>query len=71
MSKDIYPKVTVFVTKSNKFRAKVQESQMSPKYEVTIGGNEWHNGKGILVKEIVVKKCIKILGVLCNQFDNF
>jgi len=41
-----YPKVEVFVTKGNKFRARIRESITEPTYEVTIGGEEWQKGKG-------------------------
>ena len=37
-------KVEVFITKNRKFRASIKEPN-KPRYEVTIGGKEWENGK--------------------------
>ena len=38
-------RVKVFVTKTQKFRAKISEPGQLP-FEVTIGGQSWNQGKG-------------------------
>jgi len=42
-----FPKAEVFITKTHKFRARIRESVEEPSYEVTVGGEEWQNGKGV------------------------
>ena len=48
-------KVEVFITKNRKFRASIKEPN-KPRYEVTIGGKEWENGKGKKYSDRIYKK---------------
>lgn len=63
-----YPKVEVFVTKGNKFRARIRESITEPTYEVTIGGEEWGKGKGRNHEQKIVSEMNKILADLGTEF---
>lgn len=59
-----YPKVEVFVTRTNKFRARIRESVEQPSYEVTIGGDEWQKGKGKAHEKTILDKIATITGTL-------
>ena len=55
------PWIRVFVTKLNKFEARIQEFG-KPMYRVIIGGKEWRRGKGQKHSEMItiMIKCILI-----------
>lgn len=55
--------IKVFVTKNLRFRAKIQEPT-GVSYEVTIGGVEWHKGKGREYEDRIRKKCELIISYL-------
>lgn len=63
-----YPKVEVFVTKGMQFRAKIRESITEPTYEVTIGSNGWHDGKGRNHEKVIVIKMNTIIARLNGEF---
>ncbi len=64
------PSVKVFITKSNKFRAKIKEKRNSVPYEVTIGGNEWKKGKGRKFEEKIKYALQRILIKLAREADS-
>jgi len=66
-----YPKVEVFVTKGNKFRARIRESIDQPSYEVTIGGEEWNKGKGKNHEQKIVSEMNKILANLDKELQGW
>ena len=59
-------KVTVFVTKNFKFRAKIDEPKM-PTYEVTVGGKSWVEGKGKEHSQIIFDKIQAIMQLLYEE----
>ena len=61
-------KITVFITKSFKFRAKIEDGT-NPPYEVTIGGESWKEGKGLEYKNIILQKMNSILTKLSNEYS--
>ena len=66
-------RISVFVTKNMKFRAKIKESNTSIPYEVTIGGKSWNDGKGREFEDVIIKKCNTIIRVLnknLNAYEN-
>lgn len=58
-------KIKVFVTKTKKFRAIIRERR-EKKYEVSIGGKSWGQGKGKQYRLIILHK-MKILIRELNQ----
>ena len=58
-----YPYVTVFITKNNKIRARIQE-EGAPSYEVTVGGENWKNGRGVQHKERIARKLAMIMQMI-------
>jgi len=60
--------IKVFVTKSRKFRAEIKEVRQ-PKYEVTIGGQEWKKGKGKKHIARIEQSCRNILHGLKNDYE--
>jgi len=63
-----YPKVEVFVTKTQKFRARIRESVELPSYEVSIGGEEWGKGKGRNHEKEIIQQMNSILATLNGEF---
>ena len=61
-------KVTVFVTKTSKFRARIDDG-INPPYEVTIGGKNWKDGKGLEHKHVILQKMNAILIKLSNEYS--
>jgi len=59
------PKITIFITKNYKFRARVEEENRT--YEVTVGGAEWKKGKGNEYRFEILNKCLNIISGLNNQ----
>ena len=60
-------KITVFVTKSGRFRAKIFPHGM-PNYQVTIGGKSWKEGTGNEYKDIIRHKISQLLDGLRTEF---
>jgi len=55
MSKDVY--IQVVVTNKRLFRARVTPKDSSlPRYEVTVGGKSWSEGKGKEHKDEILSK---------------
>ena len=61
------PHVKVFVTKTQKFRAKIRDARDLPYYEVTIGGVEWNKGKGRQHEAKILSKCQGIIAGLKKE----
>ncbi len=60
-------RVQVFVTKTGKFRARVQNKSEGGSYEVTIGGESWKNGKGRKYEQEIIQKMDKLMITLNNE----
>ena len=58
--------IDVFVTKTHKFRARIEEKGWPP-YEVTIGGKSWKNHVGIKHHEIILKMVCAIMSILQKE----
>ena len=58
--------IKVYVTKTMRFRARVEEPDKPP-YEVTIGGNQWKQGKGSEYKNRILGLMKKKLAYLNKQ----
>jgi len=69
-TKEKRTQVNIFVTKSLKFRAKIQEVD-NTKYEVTIGGESWNNGKGKAHKVQIMEKVGRIMVRLQQELATF
>lgn len=66
-----YKRIEVVVTTTNKFRAKVQPSNLDhPKYEVTVGSESWNNGKGQEFRDTILIKCHRIMMALQKEIDS-
>jgi hypothetical protein len=63
-----YPKIEVFATKGNQFRARIRESITEPSYEVTVGSESWGAGKGIIHKERIQHEALHIINCLLNNY---
>ena len=62
------PRITIFVTKNFKFRAKVEVTKGERScYEVTVGGKSWSEGKGREHQERIMKRIKSILNALSNE----
>jgi len=59
--------VKVFITSTNKFRAKITEPGV-PAYEVTIGGRAWKRGKGRAHIDVILIKIQKIVEALLDEY---
>lgn len=55
--------ISVFITKTLKFRAWVKEFGKVP-YQVTVGGESWKRGKGQKYKKAIIIKVHNILASL-------
>ena len=60
-------KISVFITKTLKFRARIEEPG-EPAIEVTIGGREWGFGKGRRYANTIHEICQKIIQTLINEY---
>lgn len=58
--------IDVFMTKTRKFRAIVND-RINPKYEVTVGGEEWESGKGLEYEKCILLKCERLLSDMCSE----
>ena len=54
--KEEKPQIKVFITKTQKFRARIKENKNKASYEVTIGGMQWDLGKGKQYEAIIGRK---------------
>jgi hypothetical protein len=59
-------KILVFVTKNNKFRARVTPKN-SYEFEVTVGGESWNNGKGVVYHKRILEICVAKVKALSKQ----
>ena len=64
-------RIKVFVTKTRKFRAKIQEGKKAIPYEVTIGGESWQKGKGRQFEKEIERKCKILLMILQDELKCF
>lgn len=61
--------IKVFVTKNHKFRARIREPN-NKLYEITIGGNNWNNGRGKEHKAKIMIKIANIMRDLNNEWED-
>jgi len=59
-------KIKVFITKSLKFRAFIEEPG-NPAYEVTVNGKSWNEGKGRKYKTEILNRMTKISYKLLSE----
>ena len=59
--------VNVFITKNNKFRARIIKPEFTT--EITVGGKSWNEGKESEYKEVILLKCSKLLSSLTEQVN--
>lgn len=58
-------RVKVFVTKTNRFRAQIDERSIGGRrYEVTVGGTQWRMGVGLPYERRILNRCKCILEAL-------
>jgi len=62
-------KISIFVTKTLKFRARIEEPG-EPVIEVTVGGREWGFGKGRQYASTIHELCQKTIQVLINEYKD-
>lgn len=60
-------RIKVYITKTKKFRARVEEPGEVP-YEVTVGGVSWNGGKGRKHEIVILKKCHIVLSNVMAEF---
>lgn len=60
--------VEVFRTKSGHFRARIDEERRSIKYEVTLGGVMWDEGKGREYEAEIKARCKNIIDDLIQGY---
>ncbi len=59
--------IQVFRTKSGHFRARIVKGGFET-YEVTIGGTEWHKGKGRKFEGSIKARCKNIIDDLVHEY---
>lgn len=66
--KPVKPKthIKLFITKTCKFRAIIQEPKQF-RYEVTIGGKSWQEGKGRAHEQRIHEKIRHLLSIVANE----
>ena len=60
--------IEVFRTKSGHFRVRIDEEKDSIKYEVTLGGMMWLEGKGREFEGAIQQRCENILDDLIHEY---
>ena len=60
--------IKVFITKTNKFRA-IVKNEFDQKYEVTINGKSWKEGKGVEHRERIFLKINNLIAHLTKERD--
>lgn len=60
--------IEVFRTKSGHFRIRIDEEKDSIKYEVTLGGMMWYEGKGREFEDEIKERCKNILDDLICEY---
>ena len=63
------PKIKIFVTKSYKLRARVDDGK-NPTYEVTIGSEGWRQGKASAHRQVILDKARNLVNKVSDDLNN-
>ena len=67
-SEKTYPFIRVYITKNRTFRAFIRPSATEPPYSVTVGGEQWRQGKGREHSDIIRDKVAKLVKAMNSEY---